>query len=99
MSTVRFTTHRSAAVRMAVALVGCVASLSLLAGCGEAAVGENEAEPVSGKFSFDAEQARRELIQFQNRRAAWAKQYAESREESTNVNPREHLAHKDASTE
>ena len=96
MSTVRSTARRPAASRMAAALIGGLASLGLLLGCSEA-VSETELEPGRGEFSFDADRIQRELIQFQNRRAAWAKQYAESLAE-TNVNLREHLAHKDAAT-
>ncbi|HEX6336936.1 MAG TPA: hypothetical protein VFZ85_08280 [Jiangellaceae bacterium] len=92
MSTVRSTARRPAASRIAAALIGGLASLGLLLGCSEA-----ELEPGRGEFSFDADRIERELIQFQNRRAAWAKQYAESLAE-TNVNLREHLAHKDTAT-
>lgn len=103
MFTRRSTTHWSAPVRMATALVGGVAGLSFLVGCGEASVRETEPQPVSHKVTIDEEQVRRELIQFENRRAAWAKQYAESKAEgetdesadaSRNINQREHLARK-----
>lgn len=87
--------HRSATVRMATVLVGGVAGVGLLVGCGAAAV--SEAEPARANVvSLDAEQVRRELIQFENRRAAWASQYADPSERGANVDSREHLAHKDA---
>lgn len=87
--------HRSATVRMATVLVGGVTGVGLLVGCGAATV--TEAEPARANVvSLDAEQVRRELIQFENRRAAWASQYADPSEPGANVNSREHLAHKDA---
>lgn len=87
--------HRSATVRMATVLVGGVTGVGLLVGCGAATV--TEAEPARANVvSLDAEQVRRELIQFENRRAAWASQNADPSERGANVNSREHLAHKDA---
>ncbi|HEX6338683.1 MAG TPA: hypothetical protein VFZ85_17150, partial [Jiangellaceae bacterium] len=68
--------HRSATVRMATVLVGGVTGVGLLVGCGAATV--TEAEPARANVvSLDAEQVRRELIQFENRRAAWASQNAD----------------------
>lgn len=88
--------HRSVTVRVATVLVGGVAGVGLLVGCGGAAA-VSEAEPQRANVvSFDAEQVRRELIQFENRRAAWASQNADPSERGANVNSREHLAHKDA---
>jgi len=87
--------HRSATVRMATVLVVGVTGVGLLVGCGAATV--TEAEPARANVvSLDAEQVRRELIQFENRRAAWASQNADPSERGANVNSREHLAHKDA---
>ena len=96
MSTVRSLARRPAVSRMATALIGGLASLGLLLGCSEAGT-ETESEPAGGAFSFDADRVERELLQFQNRRAAWAQQYAKSSKER-NVNSREHLAHNDAAT-
>jgi len=87
--------HRSATMRMATVLVGGAAAVGLLVGCGAAAVSEAGPERAN-VVSLDAEQVQRELIQFENRRAAWASQYADPSEPGANVNSREHLAHKDA---
>ncbi|HEX6232269.1 MAG TPA: hypothetical protein VFZ63_04010 [Jiangellaceae bacterium] len=88
--------HRSATVRMATVLVGGVAGVGLLVGCGDAAA-VSEAEPARANVvSLDAEQVRRELIQFENRRDAWVSLNADPSEQGANVNSREHLAHKDA---
>jgi len=94
MSTVRTIARQPAASRIATALIGGLAGLGFLLGCSEAGT-ETDSEPARGAFSFDADRIERELLQFQNRRAAWAQQYAKSSKER-NVNLREHLAHKDA---
>lgn len=104
MFTIRSTAHRSWTRRFATGLATGLTMAGLLVGCGEAAVTETEVKVPSGRVTIDEELVKRELILFENRRAAWAKQYAESQDkgedddsadESPNVNQREHLPHKD----